>query len=112
MTLLGKTPPQKWSDDQCLHAIECLSDLAVRLRDLETLDHAVQARPVGQDREIVLLRSVSSADGERPGRIAYISPDQRPLIDAHAERINVLLENLENQELRLAIIARLLQVEN
>jgi hypothetical protein len=111
MTLVGKTPPQKWADEQRLYAIEYLSDLAVRLRDLETLDRAVQARPAGQDREVILLRTVSSADGERAGRIAYINPEQRPLIDAQAERINALLANFEDQELRLAIIVKLLQAE-
>jgi hypothetical protein len=33
LTLLGKSPPQKWADEQRLQAIDNLSDLAVRLRD-------------------------------------------------------------------------------
>jgi hypothetical protein len=111
MTLLGKIPPQKWTDEQRLNASNHLGDLTVRLRDLETLDRAVQARPAGEDREVILLRTVSSTDGERAGRIVYINPEQRPLIDAQAERINALLANFEDQELRLAIIAKLLQAD-
>ena len=111
MTLLGKTPPSKWSDTQRLQAIDNLSDLAVRLRDIETLDRAVQDRSTASVSEVILLRSVSSTEGERAGRIAYISPEQRPFIDAQAKRINALLAGLDDCELRLAIIARLLQTE-
>ena len=111
MTLLGKTPPVKWAEAQRLQAIDNLSDLAVRLRDIETLDRAVQDRPTAGDSEVILLRSVSSAEGEKIGRIVYIHPEQRPLIDAQAKRINAMLAELDDCELRLAIIARLLQTE-
>ncbi len=111
MTLVGKTPPQKWADEQRLHAIEYLGDLAVRLRDLETLERAVRERPA-PDHEVILLRTVSSTTGEQVGRIACIRPEQRPIIDAQARHIGQLLARLDNQEPRLAILARLLQTED
>lgn len=111
LTLLGKSPPQKWTDEHRLQAIANLSDLAVRLRDLETLDRAVQERPTSGASEVILLRSISSTSGEQVGRIAYIRPEQRTLIDAEAVRINAMLAGLDNREIRLAILARLLQTE-
>jgi hypothetical protein len=48
----------------------------------------------------------------RVGRVAYIRPEQRPLIDAHTLRIMELLAGFDNQEIRLAILARLLQAED
>ena len=110
MTLLGKTPPAKWSDAQRLQAFESLSDLTVRLRDLETLDRAVAARPA-PDNEVILLRSVSSSAGEQRGKVAYIRPEQQPLIDAHALHLSQLLARVDSREVRLAILARLLQTE-
>jgi hypothetical protein len=112
MTLLGKTPPPKWAEEQRLQAIDNLSDLSVRVRDLETLDRAVQERPTAGASEVILLRSVSSTYGERAGGIAYIRPEQLPLINAQAERINAIFAGLDDRELRLAIIAKLLQTES
>ncbi len=106
MTLLGKTLPVKWTEAQRQQAIESLNDLALRLRDLETLDRAVQDRPVRGDSEVILLRSVSSTTGEQVGRVVYIRPEQRSLIDAQAMHIKQLLAGFDNQEIRLAILAR------
>lgn len=111
LTLLGKSPPQKWADEQRLQAIDNLTDLAVRLRDLETLDRAVQERPVSGASEVILLRSVSSTTGEQVGRVAYFRPEQRPLNDAQAMHIKELLAGFDNQEIRLAILVRLLLAE-
>lgn len=88
-----------------------MTDLAVRLRDLETLDRAVQERPVSGASEVILLRSVSSTTGEQVGRVAYFRPEQRPLIDAQAMHIKELLAGFDNQEIRLAILVRLLLAE-
>jgi hypothetical protein len=96
MSALATTKPRR--GDQCLS-------------DLEALDHAVQERATAGTSEVILLRSVSSADGERAGGVAYIRPEQRPLIDAKAERINAIPAGFDDRELRLTIIARLLQTE-
>ncbi|HYN76948.1 MAG TPA: hypothetical protein VES73_04035 [Lamprocystis sp. (in: g-proteobacteria)] len=62
--------------------------------------------------EVILLRSVSSATGEQVGRVAYIRPEQRPMIDAQARHIQALLAGIDDPEIRLAVLARLLQTED
>jgi hypothetical protein len=61
---------------------------------------------VSGDSEVILLRSVSSTTGEQVGRVAYIRPEQRSLIDAQAMHIKELLAGFDNQEIRPAILAR------
>jgi hypothetical protein len=101
-TLLGRTPPQKWREETRLQAELRLREMALQLRDLETLRLTVAD---GATEGAVLLKVVDIEGGES-SRVVQLNAAQRANAAGRAKDIAQQFDGLDEAE-RLAVVAEL-----
>jgi hypothetical protein len=105
-TLLGRVPPQKWSEENRLHAELRLEELSQQLKDLQELRDAVPgAKGV---RRGVLVKMVDAQRGEI-GRVLQLTDKQWGVAKASAEKLARSLDHLTGSDEKLAVVAMLLE---
>lgn len=104
-TLLGKSPPRKWTDNHKQNALLSLDDLAVRLKDLRLL--AVTQKKQSNSQDSILIKMIDSNYNERV-RIVSTPLHQMPLIENKVNMIDGALLEMD-EEAKMAVIALLLK---
>ena len=106
LQFLGRKPPAKWSDQDRDTAEYRLAQLSLRLLDLEKLRlHFASAGRSRSGHEVVLVKTVG--DNGPLEQVAVLSPERNKATDRTLDEIRTLLAGVEDDELRLALVARL-----
>ena len=107
LLFIGHKPAAKWTDQDRDAAEYRLSEFARRLLDLEKLrQHDEKNASAGGDLDIILIKSLQKG-GEEIDEIVSMSDKIRTAISESRERIQSVLDELNDNELRLALIADL-----
>ena len=107
LLFMGHKPAAKWTDQDRDAAEYRLSEFARRLLDLEKLrQHDEKNASVGGDLDIILIKSLQKG-GEEIDEIVSMSDKTRTAISESRERIQSVLDELNDNELRLALVADL-----
>ncbi len=101
-TLIGRMPSQKWREDTRLQAELRLREMALQLRDLESLRLAVADG--GADG--AMLVKVVDVEGGESSRVVQLSAAQRAKANGRVGDIALQFEGLDEAE-KLAVIAGL-----
>ena len=106
LLFLGRKPPAKWTDQDRDTAEYRLAELSLRLLDLEKLRLHFTA-PSGSrgSHEVVLVKTVGDTGPHE--QVVVLSPEKNKATESKLEEIRRLLADLEDDELRLALVARL-----
>ncbi|MBA6414181.1 hypothetical protein H2508_13785 [Parahaliea sp. F7430] len=113
---LGQKPATKWLDSDCAEVEIKLSDYGQRVLDLETLsiEYDRSAKRNSDGFEVILLKTLKK--GEEPNdRVVTIDQKQKEEIAAYKSQILSVLNQCEEDEKKLAILAELVDdflVEN
>ena len=109
LMFLGHKPPSKWLDSDQDNAEFRLSDLSRRVLDLEKLSlyQRDKAHFITGDFEVHLIRSIKKG-GEVYDDVVAIDQKVSKVIEPVIENINKSLHSLNNRELVLATLAKVL----
>jgi hypothetical protein len=108
LMFLGQKPSSKWSDTDRAEAEVKLSDYAKRILDLRTLrlHYDKSAEKYEGDFEVILLKTLKR--GEEPvEEVVAIDKVRHEAIKSVKEEVQAALEKHKDKELRLAILAEL-----
>ena len=106
LLFLGRKPSPKWTDQDRDTAEYRLAQLSLRLLDLEKLRLHFAATARGrEDHEVVLVKTVGSA-GPRE-QVVVLGPATNKGTDAALADVRARIAELDDDGLRLALIARL-----
>ena len=107
LLFLGHKPAEKWTDQDRDTAEYRLAEFSKRLLELEKLRLHFQAMPA-QDasHEAILVKTVSSLNGETDEVVSLNQRNSAAIAEAK-QRIQDVLEDFQDQELALALVARL-----
>ena len=107
LLFLGRKSPTKWSDQDRDTAEYRLTEFTTRLLDLQALDlHAKKSSRRVSDQEVILVKAVSSVDGEGDGLICLTDTMDAAIADARS-RIEAILDDTDDGDLKLALVASL-----
>ena len=107
LLFLGHKPATKWTDQDRDTAEYRLAQFSTRLLELEKLRlHFEVASKQESAHEVILIKTVSSRLGETDEVVSLNSRTDNAIADAKS-RIEDVLANIHDQELALALIARL-----
>ena len=107
LLFLARKSAAKWSDQDRDTAEYRLTEFTARLLDLQALDlHAKKSSRRVSSREVVLVKAVSSVDGEGDGVICLTEPMDAAIKDARS-RIEAILAETEDGDFKLALVASL-----
>ena len=102
---LGRNPVSKWTDQDKDAAEYRLSEFARRLLDLEKLrQHDQRSMSAEGDLDIILLKSLQKG-GEEIDEIVSLGQNTKKAIAQSREKIRSAIEELGDNELRLALVA-------
>ena len=107
LLFLGHKPAEKWTDQDRDTAEYRLTEFSKRMLELEKLRlhfHATTKRDSGH--EVILVKTVSSLDGETDEVVSLNQRNTAAVAEAK-QRIQEVLQDVHDQELALALIARL-----
>lgn len=107
LLFLGHKPAEKWTDQDRDTAEYRLAEFSKRLLELERLRLHFHAKTTqDSSHEAILLKTISSLDGEND---EVVSLNQRTIaaIAETKQRIREALEDVQDQELALALVASL-----
>lgn len=106
LLFLGRKPSAKWTDQDRDAAEYRLSELSLRLLDLEKLRlHFTSAARSRSGHEVVLVKTVDDSGPHE--QVVVLSTEKKEATDDDLNDIRARLALAPNDELRLAIIARL-----
>ena len=106
LLFLGRKPPAKWTDQDRDTAEYRLAELSLRLLDLEKLRlHFTTPAGSRGGHEVVLIKTVGDTGPHE--QVVVLSPEKNKATDDKLEEIRTLLADLRNDDLRLALLARL-----
>ena len=106
LLFLGRKPPVKWTDQDRDTADYRLAEFSLRLLDLEKMRlhfTAPPSKPSGH--EVVLVKTVGDSGPHE--QVVVLSPEKNRATDRTLEEIRAILAGVEDDELRLALVARL-----
>ena len=105
LLFLGHKPVHKWTDQDRDTADYRLAEFSSRLLDLEKLRlHGMKSARYGPH-EVILVKTVSTRDGEVDQVVSLTKHVEVAISDARA-RIETILSDVNDSELSLALIAR------
>lgn len=106
LLFLGRKPSAKWTDQDRDTAEYRLAQLSLRLLDLEKLRlHFASAVRGRSGHEVVLLKTVGDSGPHE--QVVVLSPEKNKATDDMLRKIRTLLADVEDDDLRLALVARL-----
>ena len=106
LLFLGRKPSAKWTDQDRDTAEYRLAQLSLRLLDLEKLRLHFAATPRRRTgHEVVLVKTVGDSGPHE--QVVVLSPEKNKATDETLEEIRTLLAGVQDDELRLALVARL-----
>ena len=106
LLFLGRKPPAKWTDQDRDTAEYRLAQLSLRLLDLEKLRlHFASASHALNGHEVVLVKTVSDSGPHE--QVVVLSAEKNKATDEILGDMRALLQAAGNDDLRLALIARL-----
>ena len=107
LLFLGHKPAAKWTDQDRDTAEYRLAEFSKRLLDLEKLRlHYHASTKQDSTHEVILVKTVSSLDGEIDEVVSLNQRNSAAIADAK-RRIQEVLVDVDDQELALALMARL-----
>ena len=106
LLFLGRKPSTKWTDQDRDTAEYRLAQLSLRLIDLEKLRlHFSSASRSGSAHEVVLVKTVGNSGPHE--EVVVLSDETKKATDGSLDDMRNILDILEDDDLRLALIARL-----
>ena len=107
LLFLGHKPASKWTDQDRDTAEYRLAEFSTRLLELEKLRlHYHASMKKDSTHEVILVKTVSSLDGETDEVVSLNQRNSAAIADAK-RRIQEVLVDIDDQELALALMARL-----
>jgi len=107
LLFIGHKPANKWTDQDRDAAEYRLSEFSRRLLDLEKLrQHDEKNAQPDEDLDIILIKSLQKG-GDEIDEIVSMSAKTRAAISESREKVRSVLDELNDNELRLALIADL-----
>ena len=110
LTFLGQKPPGKWTDQDRSTAEYRLAEFSARLRDLQRLKLYYDGRgaSVGEDLDVILLKTLSREHGEINETVPIDSRTARAIAEARRQ-VEQALKDVGDDGLRLALVAKMAQ---
>ena len=106
LLFLGHKPAPKWTDQDRDTADYRLAEFSARLLDLEKLRlHDAKSTHDAGRHEVILLKTVSTDDGEVDQVVSLNKHIEAAISDARARIVNII-SDVNDNELKLALIAR------
>ena len=107
LLFLGHKPAAKWTDQDRDTAEYRLAEFSNRLLELEKLRlHFHATTKQASTHEVILVKTVSSLDGETDEVVSLNQRNSAAIAEAK-QRIQEILVDVQDQELALALVARL-----
>ena len=107
LLFLGHRPAAKWTDQDRDSAEYRLAEFSKRLLELEKLRlHFHATTKQDSTHEVILVKTISSLDGETDEVVSLNQGNSAAIADAK-QRIQEVLEDIDDQELALALMAQL-----
>ena len=107
LLFLGRKPPVKWTDQDRATAEYRLAQFAARLLDLEKLRLHFDAAAIPAGKYEAVLVKVASETGGEAEEIVLIDADKERAVKTTLGRLRRMLDDIDDAELQLAIVARL-----
>ena len=107
LLFLGHKPPAKWMDQDRDTAEYRLAEFSKRVFELERLRlHYDTTSKQDSAQEVILVKTVSNVEGEIDEIVSFNQRNSDAIADAKG-RIEEILADIQDQELALALVARL-----